>query len=133
LILNSGFQANWRIFECLSDRNTTVIFGKFNHASVYHGVLASGATCADVTTEIPITSRQSLKTKHIASSYPKQSSDPIQFTSALQNIPLTRRSRWHRTLWSKSCYIVDELRPRSMYIGVICVEGRKEAGVGWLA
>jgi 8-amino-7-oxononanoate synthase len=43
LIFNSGFQANSGVLECLSDKNTTVIFDKLNHASMYHGVFASGA------------------------------------------------------------------------------------------
>ncbi|MDR1590997.1 MAG: 8-amino-7-oxononanoate synthase [Puniceicoccales bacterium] len=43
LIFNSGFQANSGVLECLSDKNTTVIFDKLNHASMYHGIFASGA------------------------------------------------------------------------------------------
>jgi 8-amino-7-oxononanoate synthase len=43
LIFNSGFQANSGVLECLSDRHTTVIFDKLNHASMYHGIFASGA------------------------------------------------------------------------------------------
>ncbi|MDR1906956.1 MAG: pyridoxal phosphate-dependent aminotransferase family protein [Puniceicoccales bacterium] len=43
LIFNSGFQANSGILECLSNQNTIVIFDQLNHASMYHGVFASGA------------------------------------------------------------------------------------------
>jgi 8-amino-7-oxononanoate synthase len=43
LIFNSGFQANSGVLECLSDRKTTVIFDKLNHASMYQGIFASGA------------------------------------------------------------------------------------------
>lgn len=43
LIFNSGFQANSGVLECLSDKDTVVIFDKLNHASMYQGVFASGA------------------------------------------------------------------------------------------
>lgn len=43
LIFNSGFQANSGVLECLTDKNTLVIFDMLNHASMYHGVFASGA------------------------------------------------------------------------------------------
>ncbi|MDR3317548.1 MAG: pyridoxal phosphate-dependent aminotransferase family protein [Puniceicoccales bacterium] len=43
LIFNSGFQANSGILECLSDKSTTIIFDKLNHASMYQGIFASGA------------------------------------------------------------------------------------------
>ncbi|MDR3046467.1 MAG: 8-amino-7-oxononanoate synthase [Bacteroidales bacterium] len=43
LIFNSGFQLNSGVLECLADKNTTVIFDKLNHASMYQGVFASGA------------------------------------------------------------------------------------------
>ncbi|MDR3285098.1 MAG: pyridoxal phosphate-dependent aminotransferase family protein [Holosporales bacterium] len=43
LIFNSGFQANSGVLECLTDRETTVIFDKLNHASMYQGIFASGA------------------------------------------------------------------------------------------
>ena len=43
LIFNSGFQANSGVLECLTDKNTLVIFDMLNHASMYHGIFASGA------------------------------------------------------------------------------------------
>lgn len=43
LIFNSGFQANSGILECLSSKDTVVIFDMLNHASMYQGVFASGA------------------------------------------------------------------------------------------
>ena len=43
LIFNSGFQANSGVLECVTDKNTLVIFDMLNHASMYHGVFASGA------------------------------------------------------------------------------------------
>ena len=43
LIFNSGFQANSGVLECLTDKHTMVIFDMLNHASMYHGVFASGA------------------------------------------------------------------------------------------
>ena len=43
LIFNSGFQANSGVLECLTDKNTLVIFDMLNHASMYHGVFASSA------------------------------------------------------------------------------------------
>ncbi|MDR1366605.1 MAG: 8-amino-7-oxononanoate synthase [Puniceicoccales bacterium] len=43
LVFNSGFQANSGILECLTNGNTTVIFDKLNHASMYHGAFASHA------------------------------------------------------------------------------------------
>ena len=44
LLFNSGFQANSGVLECLCDKKTVVIFDMLNHASMYHGVFASGAT-----------------------------------------------------------------------------------------
>ncbi|MDR1391187.1 MAG: pyridoxal phosphate-dependent aminotransferase family protein [Holosporales bacterium] len=43
LIFNSGFQANSGVLESLTDKKTTVIFDKLNHASMYHGVFTSSA------------------------------------------------------------------------------------------
>ena len=43
LIFNSGYQANSGVIECLSDKDTLVIFDKLNHASMYQGVFASKA------------------------------------------------------------------------------------------
>ena len=43
LIFNSGFQTNSGVLECVTDKNTLVIFDMLNHASMYHGVFASGA------------------------------------------------------------------------------------------
>lgn len=43
LIFNSGFQANSGVLECLTDKNTLAIFDMLNHASMYHGIFASGA------------------------------------------------------------------------------------------
>ena len=43
LIFNSGFQANSGVLECLTEKHTLVIFDMLNHASMYHGVFASGA------------------------------------------------------------------------------------------
>ena len=42
LIFNSGFQANSGVLECLTDKNTLVIFDMLNHASMYQGIFASG-------------------------------------------------------------------------------------------
>jgi 8-amino-7-oxononanoate synthase len=43
LIFSSGFQANSGMIDCLSDKDTVIVFDKLNHASMYHGAFASQA------------------------------------------------------------------------------------------